>query len=88
MPTYTLAIADDVLFVCLPDEADVSRAITEATCTAYGAGTELSVMRGTILTDGVQQGDEVVWMDSPDGDLRDSQGQCFRYAVRRYPLSS
>jgi hypothetical protein len=83
MRTYTLATTDDVLFVCLPDEADVISAITEATCTAYGAGTELSVMRGTILTDGIEPGDEVVWMDSPDGNLKDSAGKCFRYAVRR-----
>ncbi len=82
MRTYTLAIADDVLFVCLPDEADIAGAIRDTTCTAYGHGIELEISRGAILTDRPDPEDQVIWSDGPDGELTDAEGRAFRYAVR------
>jgi len=69
--TYTLAIADGVLFACLPDEADISAAITDATATNYGFGLSLDIVRGATLTDAAGPEDEVVW-----------QGRRYRHAVR------
>ncbi|GJD81521.1 hypothetical protein [Methylobacterium gregans] len=83
MRTYTLAIADDVLFVCLPDEADIGEAIQETTATAYGAGIELEISRGAVLTDRPEADDHVIWADGPDGELTDAEGRAYRYAVRR-----
>lgn len=84
MQTYTLAIADGVLFACLPDEADVAAAITEATAMSYGAGLALDIVRGTVLTDATGPGDEIVWCESSDSELLDEQGRRYRYAVRRH----
>jgi hypothetical protein len=81
--TYTLAIADGVLFACLPDEADISAAITDATATNYGFGLSLDIVRGATLTDAARPEDEVVWRESPDSELVDAQGRRYRYAVRR-----
>lgn len=83
MQTYTLAIADGVLFACLPDEADISAAITDATATNYGFGLNLDIVRGATLTDAAGPEDEVVWQESPDSELLDAQGRRYRYAVRR-----
>ncbi|MGU3537694.1 hypothetical protein [Methylobacterium sp. A54F] len=83
MPTYSLAVADGVLFVCLPDGADLAGAIRQETCTAYGAGIELEIARGLVLTDALAPGDEVVWQDGPGGELLDDRGTRYRYAVRR-----
>ncbi len=54
--TYTLAIADGVLFACLPDEADISAAITDATAMNYGFGLNLDIVRGATLTDAARSG--------------------------------
>ena len=83
MHTYTLAVADGVLFVCIPDTADLASAIMRETATAYGAGIELEIARGLVLTDEVRPGDEVVWQDGPSGELVDDAGTLYRYAVRR-----
>lgn len=83
MLTYTLAIADGVLFACLPDGADIAAAITDATATNYGAGLTLDVIRGTTLTDAARPDDEVVLQDSRDSELLDAYGRRYRYAVRR-----
>ena len=83
MQTYTLAIADGVLFACLPDEADITAAITDATATNYGFGLSLDIVRGATLTDAAGPEDEVVWRESPDSELVDAQGRRYRYAVRR-----
>jgi hypothetical protein len=85
MRTYTLATADDVLFVCLPDEADIAGAIRETTCTAYGHGIELEISRGAILTDRPEAEDQVIFADGPGGEVTDSEGRAYRYAVRRRP---
>ena len=85
MHTYTLAVADGVLFVCIPDSADLSAAIMRETSTAYGAGIELDIARGLVLTDEVHPGDEVFWQDGPDGAITDTTGTGYRYAVRRLP---
>ncbi|MCJ2015772.1 hypothetical protein [Methylobacterium sp. J-076] len=84
MQTYTLAIADGVLFACLPDGGDVAAAITEATTVNYGAGLSLDIVRGTVLTDATGPGDEVVWCESSDSELLDEEGRRYRYAVRRH----
>ena len=60
MQTYTLAIADGVLFACLPDEADITAAITDATATNYGFGLSLDIVRGATLTNAAGPEDEVV----------------------------
>ena len=83
MPTYTLAIADGVLFACLPDEADLASAITEATAMSYGAGLALDIVKGTVLTDAARPGDEIVWRESCDSELLDEGGRRYRFAVRR-----
>ena len=83
MPTYTLAIADGVLFACLPDGADIAAAITDATATSYGAGLALDIVRGTTLTDAARPDDEVVLQENRDGELMDAHGRRYRYAVRR-----
>ncbi|GJE61945.1 hypothetical protein [Methylobacterium trifolii] len=83
MRTYTLAIADGVLFACLPDGADIAGAITEATATSYGFGIALDIVRGATLTDTAGPRDEVVWAEGRDSELLDEQGRCYRYAVRR-----
>ncbi|WP_375463293.1 hypothetical protein [uncultured Methylobacterium sp.] len=83
MGTYTLAIADGVLFACLPDEADVAQAVAEATTTNYGFGLALSIVRGAVLTDAARPGDHVVWREGPDSELLDADGRRYRYAVRR-----
>lgn len=84
MQTYTLAIVDGVLFACLPDAGDLAAAITEATAMSYGAGLPLDIVRGTVLTDSVRPGDEIVWRESSDSELLDADGQRFRFAVRRH----
>ena len=83
MPTYTLAIADGVLFACLPDGADIAAAITDATATNYGFGLSLDIVRGATLTDTAGPHDEIVWREGPDSELLDTQGRPYRYAVRR-----
>lgn len=83
MQTYTLAISDGVLFACLPDEADITAAITDATATNYGFGLSLDIVRGATLTDAAGPDDEVVWQEGPDSELLDAQGRRYRYAVRR-----
>lgn len=83
MQTYTLAISDGVLFACLPDEADIASAITEATAVSYGFGLDLDIVRGAILTDAAGPEDEVVWQEGSDSELLDAQGRRYRYAVRR-----
>ncbi|GJD46782.1 hypothetical protein AFCDBAGC_4666 [Methylobacterium cerastii] len=83
MGTYTLAIADGVLFACLPDEADIGSAIAEAAATNYGAGLALSIVRGTELTDAARPDDDVVWRETSDSELLDADGRRYRYAVRR-----
>jgi hypothetical protein len=82
--TYTLAIADGVLFACLPDEADISAAITEAAATNYGFGLSLDIVRGATLTNAKAPEDEVVWQEGSDSELLDEQGRRYRYAVRRH----
>jgi hypothetical protein len=84
MQTYTLAIADGVLFACLPDQADLAEAITEATAMSYGAGLTLEIVRGTVLTDAAKPDDEIVWRESSDSELLDEDGRRYRYAVRRH----
>jgi hypothetical protein len=84
MQTYTLAIADGVLFACLPDQADLAEAITEATAMSYGAGLTLDIVRGTVLTDAAKPDDEIVWRESSDSELLDEDGRRYRYAVRRH----
>ncbi|MHC2107703.1 MULTISPECIES: hypothetical protein [unclassified Methylobacterium] len=84
MQTYTLAIADGVLFACLPDEADISAAITEAAATNYGFGLNLDIVRGATLTNAKAPEDEVVWQEGSDSELLDEQGRRYRYAVRRH----
>jgi hypothetical protein len=84
MQTYTLAIADGVLFACLPDQADLATAITEATAMSYGAGLTLDIVRGTVLTDAAKPDDEIVWRESSDSELLDEDGRRYRYAVRRH----
>ncbi len=84
MQTYTLAIADGVLFACLPDQADLAEAITEATAMSYGAGLTLDIVRGTVLTDAAAPDDEIVWRESSDSVLLDEDGRRYRYAVRRH----
>jgi hypothetical protein len=81
--TYTLAIADGVLFACLPDEADIGAAIADAAAVSYGFGLCLDVVRGTTLTDAAGPDDEVVLQESPDSELLDADGRSYRYAVRR-----
>jgi hypothetical protein len=81
--TYTLAIADGVLFACLPDEADITAAITDATATNYGFGLNLDIVRGAVLTNAKGPKDELVWQEGPDSELLDAQGRRYRYAVRR-----
>jgi hypothetical protein len=83
MQTYTLAIADGVLFACLPDEGDLASAITEATAMSYGAGLALDIVRGTVLTNAAGPGDEIVWRESSDSELLDETGRRYRFAVRR-----
>lgn len=83
MPTYTLAIADGVLFACLPDGEDIAAAIDDATATNYGFGLALDIVRGATLTDAAGPHDEVVLRESPDSELLDAQGRRYRYAVRR-----
>jgi hypothetical protein len=83
MQTYTLAIADGVLFACLPDEGDLASAITEATAMSYGAGLALDIVRGTVLTDTVWPEDRIVWRESSDSELLDADGRRFRFAVQR-----
>ncbi|MBE7245798.1 MAG: hypothetical protein INR63_12660 [Actinomycetospora chiangmaiensis] len=83
MQTYTLAIADGVLFACLPDEADITAAITDATAVSYGFGLALDIVRGATLTDAACPDDEVIWQEGPDSELLDAEGRRFRYAVRR-----
>ncbi len=84
MQTYTLAIADGVLFACLPDQADLAEAITEATAMSYGAGLTLDIVRGTVLTDAAKPDDEIVWRESSDSELLDEDGRRYRFAVRRH----
>ena len=84
MQTYTLAIADGVLFACLPDEADISAAITDATATNYGFGLNLDIVRGATLTNAKRPRDELVWQEGSDSELLDDQGRRYRYAVRRH----
>lgn len=84
MQTYTLAIADGILFACLPDGGDVAAAITEATAMSYGAGLSLDIVRGMVLTDAAKPGDEIVWRESSDSELLDEAGRRYRYAVRRH----
>jgi hypothetical protein len=84
MQTFTLAIADGVLFACLPDQADLAEAITEATAMSYGAGLTLDIVRGTVLTDAAKPDDEIVWRESSDSELLDEDGRRYRYAVRRH----
>ncbi|GJD33725.1 hypothetical protein [Methylobacterium aerolatum] len=84
MQTYTLAIVDGVLFACLPDAGDLATAITEATAMSYGAGLSLDIVRGTVLTDTLRPGDEVVWRESSDSELLDAEGQRHRFAVIRH----
>ncbi|MEL6063991.1 MULTISPECIES: hypothetical protein [unclassified Methylobacterium] len=83
MQTYTLAISDGVLFACLPDEADIASAITEATAVSYGFGLNLDIVRGATLTNATGPDDEVVWQEGPDSELLDETGRRYRYAVRR-----
>lgn len=83
MGTYTLAIADDVLFACVPDGADIATAIADATATNYGFGIALSIVRGAVLTDSAKPDDDVVWREGPDSELLDADGRRYRYAVRR-----
>ena len=83
MQTYTLAIADGVLFACLPDEADVAAAISDATAVSYGFGLSLDVVRGTTLTDAAGPDDEVVWQEGSDSELLDEAGRSYRFAVRK-----
>lgn len=83
MQTYTLAISDGVLFACLPDEADIVSAITDATAVSYGFGLSLDIVRGATLTDSAGPNDEVVWQEGSDSELLDAQGRRYRYAVRR-----
>ena len=83
MGTYTLAFADGVLFACVPDEADIASAITEATATNYGFGIALDIVRGAELTDAACPDDDVVWCETSDSELTDREGRCYRYAVRR-----
>ncbi|MFC6792591.1 hypothetical protein [Methylobacterium komagatae] len=84
MQTYTLAIADGVLFACLPDGGDIAAAIDDATAVSYGAGLSLDIVRGTVLTDAAGPGDEIVWRESSDSELLDEDGRRYRYAVRRH----
>jgi hypothetical protein len=81
--TYTLAIADGVLFACLPDEADIASAVADATAVSYGFGLNLDIVRGATLTDAARPDDEVVWQEGSDSELLDADGRRFRYAVRR-----
>ncbi len=83
MQTYTLAIADGVLFACLPDGGDIAAAIDDATSMSYGAGLS-SISSGTVLTDAAGPGDEIVWRESSDSELLDEEGRRYRYAVRRH----
>jgi hypothetical protein len=83
LQTYTLAIADGVLFACLPDEADITAAITDATAVSYGFGLALDIVRGATLTDAACPDDEVIWQEGSDSELLDADGRRFRYAVRR-----
>jgi hypothetical protein len=81
--TYTLAIADGVLFACLPDGADIAAAITDAAATNYGFGLSLDIVRGATLTDAARPNDEVVWREGSDSELLDAHSRRYRYAVRR-----
>lgn len=83
MRTYTLAIADGVLFACLPDEGDIGAAIAEAAATSYGFGIALDIVRGATLTDETKPADEVIWSEDRDSELLDEAGRPYRYAVRR-----
>ncbi|MDP4024526.1 hypothetical protein Q8W71_18030 [Methylobacterium sp. NEAU 140] len=84
MQTYTLAIADGILFACLPDGADIAAAVAEAAAVSYGFGLSLDIVRGTTLTDAADPDDEVVWQETPDSELLDVEGRPYRYAVRRH----
>lgn len=81
MNTYTIAFTDSVLLATVVDGSDID-AVIKASVPGDVEG-EIEKVSGLVLTDDLQEGDEIVWSGNDCGYLTDEHGSWFNYAVRR-----
>ncbi|MDK2126770.1 hypothetical protein [Parachitinimonas caeni] len=84
MSLHTIAY-HDVLLACVKDGDDLEAALLKLETNAHIKidRSEMTVHRGLLLVDAIEDSDEVVWQGSKLGFLTDEHGRQYEFAVRR-----